>query len=530
MSVQEIGKKRLPDFRLTLIVISQFGIALSISLVLILAGCTAPQSTDQATLVQVGDKLITVDDFRFNYEFGLPHLKKGDNPKQAYLEFLIGEELLAKAGYSLDLNKSDRVKRLEAELLEELLVEEFFREEVHRKITITPEEIDEAIRQSKVTWKLRYWVESNFDFANNISVAMRESGYSEVVDAILGSNPEIGIAPADLETGYLNSVDISPALLVEIKDLPVGDISNPIEIDGVYFIFQVVDIRREPLIADDYHRYAERYRQILFYRKVREGAMQFVSNYMTPKEVITKGEPFRLLADALFEWGARPAKSSADFLEALQDETDQESAIYALQLNLDEILVTFVGGEWTIREFLSRYYSPSDLNITDRHSFRTQLSDDIALEVRNYFFTTEAQDRNLDQAPSVQHELISWRDKWVYEEARNHYTKNIHLTDAQIREFFSNNSYRYKIRRDTEPIFEDFARQAQRDGYIEVAQKILTRTIDSLKTVYPVIINQAVLDTITVTRSQKSRWLSVQVFKQSSKRMAQPIVDPVWGL
>ena len=510
--------------------LSKLPFTLLVSLALTLVGCTESPQNDQPFVAQVGDKLITVDDFRFNFEFGLPHLRKGNDPRGSYLDYMIGEELLAMAGYSMGLDKSDRVVKLEEDLVEELLVEELFRQEVHDKITISTEDIERAIRQSKVKWKFRYWAESNLEHASNVSLAMQEAGYAEVVDAILGGNPETGIKPADLETGYLSAMDVTPELLEAIRDLPVGDISAPIAINGVYFIFQIVDIRREPLIVDEFQYSAERYRQILFHRKIREEAKQFVSKFMTPKNLVTKGVPFRLLADALIEWASLPENSGNNFLKALHSATDQGTAMFDLQQNLDQPLVTFAGGHWTIRDFLKRYdVRSTNIDIKDRQAYLARLSEEIALEVRNYFFATEALERKLDTSANVQRELGSWRDKWTYEEARDYYTRDLQVTTVQARDFFASNKHRYIIRKDVVPAFEDYAAQAKRDAYILEAQELLARAIDSLKVVYPVIINHAILDTINVTQSRKSRWLSVQVFKQSSKRMAQPIVDPAWG-
>ena len=521
----------MPDSRLTFAWLSRLAFALSIIFAITLAGCTVSQTNDQQFVAQVGGKHITVNDFRFNYEFGLPHLKKGNDPKRTYLDYLIGEELLAMAGYSMNLDKLDRVVKLEEDLLEELLVEELFRQEVHNKISITREEIDEAIRQSKVKWKLRYWAESNLDFANSISATMREEGYAEVVDVIMGSNPEIGIKPADLETGYLSVMDVTPELLEVIVNLPVGDISAPIEINGLYFIFQIIDIKQYPLIADELQNSAERYRQMLFYRKVKEGSVQFVSQFMTPKNVTTKGESFRLLVNATLEWASFSENSSGDFLEAVQSATDKSSVIFDLQQNLDQTLVTFSGGQWTLRDFLGRYdVGSANIDIKDRQAILAELNDEIALEVRNYFFTNNALKRKLDHAQNLQRELGSWRDKWVYEAARDYYTRDLSITSSQVEDYFAQNKHKYMIRSAVEPTFEKFAKQARRDAYIKDAQKILADKIDSLKAVYPVIINQAVLDCINVTSSKKSRWLSVQVFKQSSNRMAKPIVDPAWGL
>ena len=78
--------------------------------------------------------------------------------------------------------------------------------------------------------------------------------------------------------------------------------------------------------------------------------------------------------------------------------------------------------------------------------------------------------------------------------------------------------------------FENFSRQAKRDAYIQQAKNLLNLKVDSLKKIYPVVINTNVLDTIKVIDFKKSKWISLQVYKQSSNRMVIPIVDPAWGL
>jgi len=58
---------------------------------------------------------------------------------------MINEALLSQEGYRLGLDNSERVKNQEAQLLEELLVEELFREKVDENITISDDEIKDAI-------------------------------------------------------------------------------------------------------------------------------------------------------------------------------------------------------------------------------------------------------------------------------------------------------------------------------------------------------------------------------------------------
>lgn len=497
---------------------------------LLILNCTKKPDSEQTIVARVGEKTITVNDFKYNYEFGLPHLKQSPDRKRSYLEFIIKEQMLSLEGYRLGLDESERVQRLEDDLLEELLVEELFEKEVHEKIKISPEQIREAVTKSKVKWKLRYWVEPAPDYANSVCQAMRQRGYSAVVSDILNNNPEVKLELEDFETDYLTWLDVSTELLDAIKDLPIGEISDPVEINGLYFIFQMVDIRREPLTEYEIQHRAESYRQTLFYRKVKENAARFVSNFMTPKNVVTNGDAFRKLSSALFEWHKKQEQLPENFMQAVESAAEKESALFDLKNNLNRTLVSFENGKWTIQDFLSRFDVNSiKANFQDKNEYREALNQQIAVKVRNHFFVKEAEKRGLHKSLSVKKELQAWQDKWVYEEARQQYLQNLKITDDQARTYFDRYKDKYKIRWDDEPKFEDFINQAKRDAYIQNAQSILNQKIDSLKQIYPIVIYQAVLDTIVVIDFEKSRWASFQIFKRSSGRMARPIVDPAWG-
>ena len=498
----------------------------------IFSSCQKKIDPEQIVVATVGKEKITVSDFRRNYEFGFAHLKKDPDRKRSYLDYMIKEKVLSLEGYRLGLDKSERVQKAEKNLLDELLVEEFFKYHVNSKIKITPEQIHAAINKSKVSWKLRYWVEPTEDYANRVCQAMRQRGYMPVVDDILKSNPEIHLKPKDFETKYLTWLDVSDEMLDEIKDLPVGAISDPIKKNGVYFIYQVVDIKREPVLSDyDYKDKYESTRETLYYRELKNEATKYVSAYMTPKNVVTKGSAFRTLANALEQW-QKQKNHDKDFLQAVTNATaaDSEKALLQLKNKLDETLVTFKGGQWTLKDFIERL-DPRDVRSKkgDKKSLRSKLNDEIALSVRNSFFTKEAKKRGLDKLPSVKKQLKEWRDKWVYEEARREFTKDLSITDDQARAYFDKFKDRYKIRWDDKPKYKDFKNQAKRDAYIQLAHFELKNKINSLLPLYPVVINKAVLDTITTIEFKKSRWATTQAFKQSSHRLAAPIVDPAWG-
>jgi hypothetical protein len=141
----------------------------------------------------------------------------------------------------------------------------------------------------------------------------------------------------------------------------------------------------------------------------------------------------------------------------------------------------------------------------------------------------EAIAHGLHKSLAVENRLQAWRDKWVYEEIRRFYTKSITIDDFGVEDFFRNNKSRYRTRNGIEPVFTDFANQARQSAYFEQTHLLLEKKIQLLKKVHKVQIYKAVLDTVSVTNFEKSRWANLVLFKNSTGKMAIPIVDPAWG-
>jgi len=145
-------------------------------------GCNEKQIVAEPDFVaQVGERTITAREFQLNYEFGFSSLKKTPDRKLSYLESMINELLLSMEGYRLGLDKTERVQNLEAGLLQELLFEELLRTQVSETITVSDEEIRDAITRSKVRWKFRYWAEADLAAADRVYEMMQEQGYANVV-------------------------------------------------------------------------------------------------------------------------------------------------------------------------------------------------------------------------------------------------------------------------------------------------------------------------------------------------------------
>jgi len=199
--------------------------------------------------------------------------------------------------------------------------------------------------------------------------------------------------------------------------------------------------------------------------------------------------------------------------------------------NLGNTFITFVDEDWTVKEFLNRF-DPHSIKAKpfNKQLFRKQLKHQIAITIRNYFFVKEAISEGLDRSEVVVNQLDVWRNKWVYEEARRFYTTDIKIDNTEAKKYFNDHVSRYVTQIGKQPDFSEVVSQVKRDAYIEQAKRLLETKIEQLKKNSLVKINRAVLDTITVSDSDKSRGTNVFLFKSSSGRLAFPTVDPAWGL
>ncbi|NOY58230.1 MAG: hypothetical protein GXO75_04750, partial [Calditrichaeota bacterium] len=472
---------------------------------------------NEQVLARIGNQTITAGDFKLNYEFGFGNLKRGNDRKRSYLNAMIKEKLLSLEGYRLGFDKSQNVRLKEAQLLDELLVEALFEKKVKSKINVTAKEIQDAINKSKVSFKLRYWIEPDLLNAKVTVTAMRARGYADVVGQKLHANPEIKLNMKNLETDYLTYFEIAPEIFDQIKNLPIGEISNPLELNGYYAIFQIADIRRSGVFDSEYKTKMPKFKKILFHRKLLAAAVKYVDHFMTSKKVVMKGEAFGLLGKAFTEWKKSKGDSVKSFQEAVKQADDSAPAMKALRENGEMVFMTFSGGNWTINEFFKKF-NPNRVSSIDKNpnGLPGALKDAAALTIRDYFLVKKAERQHLEKSPKLQKELQQWRDKWVYEETRTYFTKNLNVTDEEAKAYFKTHKKRYIINLNHEPTFGEFAGMAKRDTLIEKKLKLLTDKIEKLQVRYSVQINKTVVDTLQVIDFKKSRWVTVQLFNLGS--------------
>lgn len=497
------------------------------------AGCSAEKKStpEQIPVARVGADVITVDEFRRSYETAFGELKKGatsQERKRNYLDYMIKERLLALEGYRRGLDKTARVRAAEADLLNELLIGELIEREIASGIQVRMDEIREEINKSKVTFKFRYWVENSEARAREVAAAMREKGYADVVAELIRRNPERRIDPKTLESDYLNYQQVPPELLEAIKDLPYGDISDPVALFGKYFVFQVLDIRRSAVTENEYLAKAAQFEQIIYYRKLQAAVKNYVADLMQDRQVVTKAKAFRLLARAVQEWRemgrGRPA-----FRDALRQADAQRPALQALREHLNDPFFQHREGTVSVGEFLE-YFQAARVSptLSDANDFREALHRGVKNSIRDYFLIHRARAKGYENAPAVQAELKTWRDKWVFQETREELTRNVAVNDQEVLDYFADFHQRYILNKEEGPVVDLESPVVKQDALRQKMLRQIDSTAAALAARYPVEVYEAVLDTITVIDFAKSRWAHLQLFRGGTNRLVVPALDPIW--
>lgn len=445
-------------------------------------------------IAKVGDREITKNDFLLNYEFGLPHLKIGNTTlerKKNYLQFMINEYLLALDAEEKGLNNAPEVKFQTEKTRRELLIESIIDNDIKPNIEVSMDEIKDAINKSKVSFKFFFWPEKDIKNARIIKKMFEENGIEETFKKLSGKKSDFHFDISKYTSEYLTWLDIPKETLNAIKDLPAFQFSDPVKIDGLYYIFQIQDIRRESVTTNEYLNKAPTFRKILYNQKFKDEIDKYVDKLMTPKKIRTKIKVFNVFASAVIDWYRSKEHSSLGFDEWVKAHEDTASVKKYIDYQ-DSVFITYNGGNFTLGEFKDHFYFDRiEAEYQTEKQFKNHLNTVLMISIRDYFMEQEALKEGYDQTPHFKHELMKWSSKFAFEEN-----------------------------------LSQFMQQGVTDS-VKVKDRINIR-LDSLRMKYTVVIDSTMLDTLKVNETKKSKQSFVQLMKSGVNQLAEPIVDGHW--
>ncbi|MGH7496369.1 MAG: peptidylprolyl isomerase [bacterium] len=366
-------------------------------------------------LAQVGERYVTVEELFQRAELSPPpsfRTVNGYSSKRGLLELLIGEKLLANEAATLQWDREEAFKQWRHYTENLAIAKQLYREQVLGKIDLHEGEIDTAIMRAQKSLRMKFFRSSSREEAERFARLAHERGaFDHVMQMLSGPGAE-----ATEYTSNFTFGDGDELLEDAVFALPVGQISQVILTARGFFVVQVLGGQHHLTFSQQaYSQQRTAVQKILRRRAADRLSAQYVQQFMRDKKVVLKGRVFSLLAEALSKHLDFEMRANLPALQPLEeidyDQTEQELG----NLLLDDALIIFAGGQWTMREALEKLRLRNlPFDRQSLQAMRETLENDLQSLVRDEFLAEEGRRRGLNKHPAVSEETRMWVDHHLY--------------------------------------------------------------------------------------------------------------------
>ncbi|MCF7801870.1 MAG: peptidylprolyl isomerase [Candidatus Marinimicrobia bacterium] len=410
-----------------------FWILVTISL-LVMFQC-GKKEPEEPVVAVVGNRTISLTSFQRGYLPVILYGDKFDSPETRVqtLDYLIGDKLLAQEAEKIHLDTLPILKHVRRVAEHKAMARHLYDEWVREKISVpTEEELRQAFERINKQLFIRHLFAPSAEAADSL-YALLESGrmtFEEIAsriysDSLLASN---GGALGWLEWG-----DLDENLENVAYEAPVGSFTKPVRSQYGWHILRVDDYKRQMIVSeDDFQQKKEFLKNRIYERREAVVSKQVMNEFMEAQNVRFDREITRPVFNAII------ARRSSD--ETLPPEEqlgspEREFATLEDELlpYLDQMLVTFAGEGWTVREFLDR------LPEMDRRHFYGNLYVGLANMIRDELLGREAKARGYDQKPDVVEEVQDREDKLLSQLYLQSLYDTLTITEEIVTGFYEEN-------------------------------------------------------------------------------------------
>jgi hypothetical protein len=414
--------------------------------ILIISSCA---SKDQSIVIaKVGDIEITADEFRKRFEFN-PRLKQFSDKTQAKYQFLgslIAEKLLALEAKNQGLPDVPRVKIFLDQLHREAVIEELYNRETASRIQVSDEEIRQAYARSRKELEIQ---SARFTTLEDATEFRKRVVNGESFDLALSTLTSKAWDEAPyVETLTLRWGQVDQYLEDTVYEMKPGDISEPIEVNGEFYVARVLAEKVDAFgTEDDYRLRKEKIEKIVLKRKRSAEFLKYFKEMMSEKETNVPPERFKMVVEKLvdaFRISNEPAELMRVENPAPLTDSELSQAWHGIEGFADEILVFFEGGfQLTVREFVQRlsvgrYY----INFNDEKSFKVSVRQALITMIEQEYVYQEGTKDGIGVTRFVMEEVAMWRENLAAYSmmgrllSQDHpipdQTESIYLTDGEL--------------------------------------------------------------------------------------------------
>ncbi len=389
---------------------------------------------DQLTeepVARVGSRAISCGEFLQRYEFG-PGLerqtkgKTGEN-KQVVLVSLIAEKLLAEEARVQGLAAIPEFRTAVKDAERLLVRDELYRREVREKVTLSEQEVQQALALSGRRLKVRLVFSPTEEEARFLQ---RQISSGTPLEALVLDGDSTGTI-ARTDTLTVRWGEGNPTVEGLCYALRPGETSQAARFDDGFYFFKVVS---EAWISGSGVRERkserERVERELRRRREEERTFQYMTTVLRGKAAQVRRPVFKQVVDGIVEIArSEPGRPQAVAFD------EKMLAILSTRLKTiwNDPFVDFPHAQWSVGETLQRLReSGFALSAPVERTCRKSLDDRLRSLVFQEELTEEGYRNHLDRAARVTGQLRMWDDSYLASLLRNRIADSVLVRTADV--------------------------------------------------------------------------------------------------
>lgn len=395
--------------------------------------------TTNAVLAKIGDKVITVDEFKYRYEF-TPQIDRKYNDdgkaKEELLYTLIAEKLFSIEAENKGLDTSASMKSSYVPLKKMYVRDGLYKQEISDKVEFDINKFNEGLARADFKLFVDYVYSKNKDAIFNAYEELKGSvNFDSTV--VLLKDVEYVRDPYEVTYGkmYVHAENA-------IYNLNLNDFTEPIESPEGWYVFRLVS--KIPAI------YNSRDQKTSMVKKVVEGRIEdsiyndYWKNFFTNQKVTTDGSLFWYLTDELHKVIIKITNSESYKPNEKIVVTNEDFKYLKNNLSPDSLKKVFIKFEenpLTLEDFLRDFSFEGFYTLTtDKNTLASQLNSRIKRQIELELLTRQAFKKGVSNLPEVKNSIDIWRDNYLATLLKRDIVLNTELTDAEINEYFEKES------------------------------------------------------------------------------------------
>jgi parvulin-like peptidyl-prolyl isomerase len=405
-------------------------------LVFIILACTESQHDENNVIATIGDRNITQDEFRMFYEldpnFGID--SSGINALRDEVVFYLNQIKAYRKAQSDNLTSDPIFKRAVNWEKRQAMLRQLFREKILDRISVSEKELTDFFKRGKTKVHVRHLFVKDAEQIAQIQMRLGNGESFEKIAADMYTDSLLAANGGDL--GWIELSELDENFARNIENLNVHQVSKPFRTQWGYHIAQVLDRKDQLLLNEsEFESKKSSIRKKLVQMKSQKLSRQFVSSYMSDINPQPVKKTFSFLWQAIVP-NIEKESSNLSVRQMLSN-TLITDAREKLVSDLTQALISFKGGEVSLGEFLD---AMEEIPVSQRPRFKSQqeLSQQIAVWIRDEMLFKEARGSSLDDHPKVKEEVRRFAEEQSYYYYLNQINDTLSVPE-KVNQYYNNN-------------------------------------------------------------------------------------------